>query len=377
MQVGSRRRVAVVTGTRAEWGLLRPVVAAMAERSDLAVGVLAVGWHRVSGTVAEARGQVEASGAAWWGEVEMQRAGEVGRWHDAAALGRGVAGLSERLSGLAEAGGLDWVVVLGDRIEALAGALAGSVGGVRVAHLHGGDRAEGVADEAMRHAISKLAHLHLPATAGSAERLRRMGEADDAVVVVGSPAIDGLDEVEAEDGGPGLIVLRHPVGATDEQERVWMEATLSAARSVAGKLGVKWALLGPNGDPGRAGIVSAIEAAGVEPIDHLPRKRWLAWLKGARVIVGNSSAGLIEASALGTACVNLGQRQLGREQAGNAVDCRDPQVTAIESAIEAALRLDLSATEHPYGDGRAGLNAAHALATIELDRVPIRKRNAY
>ncbi|MEM0914270.1 MAG: UDP-N-acetylglucosamine 2-epimerase [Planctomycetota bacterium] len=373
----AKRRVAVVTGTRAEWGLLEPVVRAAGERDDLEVGVLAVGWHLASGTVEEVRRAAESAGAAWWGEVAMQRPGQVGRWDDAAGLGRGVTGLADRLGALADAGGLDWVVVLGDRVEAFAGAIAGSIGGVRVAHLHGGDRAEGVADEAMRHAISKLAHLHLPATAGSAERLRRMGEAEEAVVCVGSPSIDGLGDVTAADDGPGLIVLRHPIGEDDAQEQSWMAATLSAASSAAEAHGLTLAVLEPNGDPGRLGVLAAIEAAGIQPVHHVPRTDWLAWLKGARAIVGNSSAGLIEAAALGTASVNLGQRQAGRERAGNAIDCADGDPRAIRDAIDAAIALDLANLSHPFGDGETGPRVAALLATFDLDRAPVRKHNAY
>jgi UDP-N-acetylglucosamine 2-epimerase len=134
--------------------------------------------------------------------------------------------------------------------------------------------------------------------------------------------------------------------------------------------------MSPNGDPGRDGVLAAIEAAGVVPIDHLPRTRWLAWLKGARAIVGNSSAGLIEAAALGTACVNVGPRQAGRERAGNVIDC-DYGRAAVADAIDRALALDGDAGAHPYGDGRSGPRAAELLATFPLARAPLRKRNAY
>ena len=119
------------------------------------------------------------------------------------------------------------VLVLGDRIEAFAGASAGSIGGFMLAHMHGGDRAEGIADEAMRHAITKLAHLHLPATQESADRIIAMGEHADGVHVVGSPAIDGLDAIPplsdekyAALGSLEIVFLMHPIGRADDAEPV-------------------------------------------------------------------------------------------------------------------------------------------------------------
>ncbi|MEO0587286.1 MAG: UDP-N-acetylglucosamine 2-epimerase, partial [Planctomycetota bacterium] len=152
---GGQRRIAVVTGTRAEWGLLLPVVRALGARGDAEAGVVIAGWHLAAGTAGEVERQAGEAGVGVWGQAAMQEAGVTGRWADAAALGRGVSAVAGVLAGLE--GEVDWVVVLGDRVEALAGAAAAAVGGVRVAHLHGGDRAEGVADESMLHAISKLA----------------------------------------------------------------------------------------------------------------------------------------------------------------------------------------------------------------------------
>jgi UDP-hydrolysing UDP-N-acetyl-D-glucosamine 2-epimerase len=262
------------------------------------------------------------------------------------------------------------VVVLGDRIEAFAAAAAASIGGIRVAHLHGGDRAEGVADEAMRHAISKLAHLHFPATPKSRRRLIRMGEDEAAVFCVGSPAADGLGEVEAAEGGPELIVMQHPVGEKDAAEERWMRQTLAATS------GYETMVMAPNADPGCRGIVAALRRQGVEVVSHLPRERFLALLKGARAIVGNSSAGLIEAAVLKVPCVNIGPRQAGREKCGNVIDCAYGQYT-VRQAIERATGLDLRRMRHPYGDGRCGERVAERLAVFDPEDVPIRKRNSY
>lgn len=356
------RKICVVTGTRAEFGLLETVMRAIAAHPALQLQVVACGAHLVTGTwraIPQAGFRIDA-------RVPMQRAGQVGRFPDAAALGRGISGFARVFERLAP----DIVLGLGDRIELLAAASAAAIAGVRVAHLHGGDRAEGVADESIRHAVSKLAHLHFPATAQSRRRLIRLGEDPQVIFCHGSPAIDALRGVTADPDAPQVLVLHHPIGAGDAQEAAWMEALLAAT---AGRS--RW-VLAPNLDPGREGILAAIRGAGIEPIQNLERTHWLAALKGARVLVGNSSAGLIEAAALGTPTVNIGPRQGGRERPASVIDV-PPETKKIASAIRQALRLDTTRLRHPYGRGRTGEKITQTLATLDLQHVPVRKQNAY
>ena len=380
---GGRRRIAVVTGTRAEFGLLRPVMNAIKARPDCELLVIAAGAHLISPaeTYHEVKAEFFVSDA-----VPMQVAGQTGRAADVQALGRGV----ERFGRAFERLSPDWVVVLGDRIEAFAAASAGSVGGWAVAHLHGGDRAEGVADEAMRHAITKLAHLHLPATAQSAERIVKMGERARHVHVVGSPAIDGLagvaplaDAAFADLGSPSIVVLMHPIGRTDEQEESVMAGVIEAV--LAGDSRVL--MLQPNFDPGREGIARAIRAAADRSRDrllvktHLPRPVFLGLLKrlaeNRGVLVGNSSGALIEGAALRVRAVDIGSRQSGRERAGNVVDAGE-QPDQVVRAIAAARALDLSALMHPFGDGLTGPRVAARLAeTNPHDPGLLRKHCAY
>ena len=374
------RRVAVVTGTRAEFGLLAPVMRAIRAHDGLTLQTIVCGAHLLPPS--ETWREVDRA----FGidaRVEMQRPGEVGRLHDARALGRGVAGIADELATLRP----DWVLVLGDRIEALAGASAASVGGVATAHIHGGDVAEGVADEAMRHAITKLAHLHLAASEQSSRRIVRMGEDAWRVRVVGSPGLDGLGDIQpmgddayARLGAPKALLLMHPIGRGDDAEARDTKAALDAIAS----LGLPALALHPNYDAGRVGVLRAIELSGVQAIGHLERGAFLSLLsrlaRDKGVLVGNSSCALIEAGALRPAlgAVDIGPRQAGREHASNVIHATEASVRAIAAAINAARALDRSRVQSPYGDGRAGERIASALAEVDPKQPPLlRKRNAY
>ena len=291
-----RLRIAVVTGTRAEFGLLRPVMHAIEQHPALELLVIAAGSHLIlpALTFRDVKAHFKVADS-----VPMQVAGKTSRFDDAEATGRGVARFARSFEGLRP----DWIVVLGDRIEAFAAAAAASIAGYPLAHIHGGDRAEGIADESMRHAITKLANLHFPATAQSAERIIRMGERKDLVHAVGSPAMDDLPAfgplAEGEDqelGAPNAILLMHPIGRTAEAEEAATAAAIEACR------GLRLLALHPNHDPGRQGVLRAIAAAGVREVSHLPRPKFVGLLRRIRerggLMLGNSSAGLIEAAAI-------------------------------------------------------------------------------
>ncbi len=372
-------RVGVLTGTRAEYGLLRPVIRAIDDAPELELRVLVAGSHLLKPT--ETWRDVER---AWpiAARIEMQRDGEVGRLSDARALGRGTEGVANAIERL----GIECLAVLGDRIEALAGASAASVGGVLTAHLHGGDVAEGVADEAMRHAISKLAHIHLPATEASARRIASMGESESRIHVVGSPAIDGLrgiqpmgDAQAVEIGDPEALVLFHPIGDDDDIECSRMLRLLEALRDQ------RVMVMQPNFDPGRAGIIDAIEQTHAATCAHLDRRAFLSLLQRLAnrggVLVGNSSAGLIECAALRLPVVNVGERQGGRERGTNVVTVTGESSAEIRAAAQQAQSMDRSTITHPFGQGNAGARVAEALAEVAAlgagaRRSLLRKRHA-
>lgn len=383
MNGGGPRKIAVVTGTRAEWGLLSPVCDAIVARRDLALEVCAGGAHLLDPadggdptvTLVETRGHSVHRFA-------MQREGKTGRAADAAALGVGVSELASIFARLAP----DIVVVLGDRIEAFAAASAAAIGGIRVAHIHGGDRAEGIADEAMRHAITKLSHIHFAASAQSAERIARLGEDDARIHLVGSTAVDGLDAIAAmsgqrhdELGAPDFVFLMHPVGRTDSDEeqdalRV-LEALVARGRVTA---------LAPNSDPGRDGIARAIRTMSermpdrVRALSNLRRTEFIGLVKhpSIRAIVGNSSAGLIECAALGVRAVNIGSRQGGRERADNVRDVAAGDGAALARELD-ALGAWRPSGSHPYLAGGASDKIAEVLGTCDLSRHCLAKRNTF
>lgn len=372
-----KRRVAIVTGTRAEFGLLRPIMHAVHRHANLELAVIAAGSHLVSPALTFRDVKAEFNIA---DSVPMQIAGRVGRAEDVESVARGVARFGRAFARLRP----DWVVVLGDRIEAFAAATAASIGGFAVAHVHGGDRAEGIADEAMRHAITKLAHLHLAATPQSGQRITSMGERPDFVRVVGSPAIDGLAAIEpmsdaafAELEKPDTIFLMHPVGRPDETEEAAAGQVLAACAQR------RVFALEPNLDPGRTGILRALADAKVLAVrPHMGRPALLSLMKRlARdrgVMIGNSSAGLIEAAALGLMCVNVGHRQSGRERAANVIDVDHEEEGQVAAAIRRALSLAGEPIQHPYGDGHAGERCAQVLAEVNpYDPRLLRKRCTY
>ncbi len=371
----AQRHIVVVTGTRAEFGLLLPVMRAIEAHHQLQLRTIVTGLHWVQNTAKD----IKAAGIRIDAKVIMQkkiasnsRTQTACASEDAAALGRGITGITQALLKLTP----DVVLVLGDRIEAFAAACAAGVGQFgHIAHLHGGDRAQGVADDAMRHAISKLSHLHFAATTQSRQRLIRLGENPDHIWNVGSSSLDGLAAIPPvkERVEPYAIVLHHSCGRTDAVEQRVMKNILKATKFM------RCVVLGSNHDPGYRGIEQAIKESSVKLIEHLPRDRFVGLLKGCSVLVGNSSAGLIEAAAArpgGVPVVNIGPRQWGRQRPANVIDCEET-LAAIGRAVKQALANPPRARVHPYGQGDTGKQIAAYLAKLNLNQIPLGKCNAY
>jgi UDP-hydrolysing UDP-N-acetyl-D-glucosamine 2-epimerase len=377
-----KRKVLYVTGTRADYGLMRSTLRAIEEHPGLLLEVAATGMHLMPEfglTIEEVRGDgftVRELDATYE---------EDSRESMSAFVGKCVGLLSEAVAGLRP----DVLLLLGDRGEMLAGAVVGAYQAVPVAHVHGGDVSSTV-DDFARHAITKLAHVHLPATRKSAERIRRMGEEPWRIHVVGAPGLDEavadeltprevvLERFSLDPGKPILLVVQHPVTLEVDQAARQMRETLEAALSGENQV----VLVYPNSDAGGRGMIEAIREHGADPrlraFESIPRGDYLGLMRYADAMVGNSSSALIEAPAFGLPVVNVGSRQEGRERAENVIDV-GYGAEEIASGIARALSDDefkarARSSENPYGHGRTGPRIADILNELVIDGRLLDKR---
>ncbi len=277
----------------------------------------------------------------------------------------------------------DIVLVVGDRVEAFAAASAAHISQIPIAHVHGGDRALGEIDDSLRHAISKLSHIHFPATRQSAQRLLKLGEDKFRIHSVGSPGLDNILETAADSGdvsGRFALIMFHPTSPDVHSEESVAGEILSA---VLGADFERMVIFQPNNDPGCQGIRRAWEKNRANPriklLDGLARNLFLGLLRDAAVLVGNSSSGIIEAASFGTPVINIGHRQKGRERNKNVID-----VPAKASAIRLALKRVWNngqpirfPKKNLYGSGRTSEKIARILATVALDDRLRRKLISY
>lgn len=369
-------KVCVVTGSRAEYGLLYWVMRDLLEDPEIQLQVLATGMHlepRFGMTV----DVIEADGFTVDSRVPIGLSGDTPSTI-AKAVSAGVAGVSDAIESLAP----DLLLVLGDRFEILAAVQAAMVHGVPVAHIAGGDVTEGAFDEAIRHAITKMSHLHLVTNPQSGARVRQMGENPESIHVVGSPGLDHLrrtklldrDDLAGALGAPlgqkNLLVTFHPVTLERDGGRAELSALLDALSRVADDVAI-W-ITRPNADPGNIVINALLDEwahgrSNVHVHTSLGQVRYLSLMKHADAVVGNSSSGLYEAPSFDVVTVNVGERQAGRLAATSVMHV-DADADAIHAAIEHALVTKLHDTVNPYGDGRS---AARIVAVIK--QVPDRQ----
>ncbi|CAA7621680.1 UDP-N-acetylglucosamine 2-epimerase [Magnetospirillum sp. UT-4] len=381
------RTIGIVTSARADFGLLRGLMAAVRGAAGLDLLVYATGMHQ-----SPAHGHtIDEVLAAGFGPVLVEVAAlpaDDGAAAVGDAIGRAVCGFSAAFAARRP----DLLVVLGDRFDALPAALAALPFTLPVAHLCGGDVTEGAMDDSIRHALSKLSHLHFPQLESHAERLRRMGEEAWRITVVGQP---GLDEVVAFRprprpevlGGLGLDPARPVTVLTYHPETLapgdGADAVAALLRAAAG-MDSQMVFTAPNADPGNAPIRAAIEAfaagrPGCVYRQSLGRTLYLEMLNHADAMVGNSSSGLIEAASFRLPVVNIGERQRGRLAPANVITCADDAdaiAAAWRRALDPGFRAGLAGLVNPYGDGRSVEKVLAVLATVPLDRRLIVKRFA-
>lgn len=339
------RRICVVTGSRADYGHLQPVMTAIAGDTGLRLQIVACAQH-LEPRFGETWRAIADDGFAIDAKVPFNLGLDT-PLAIAEAAGQGMAGLARAFASLRP----DIILVLGDRFEILAAASAALMLGIPLAHIHGGEITEAAMDDAIRHSLTKMSALHFAAAEAYARRIRQMGEEPARVVVSGAPGLDHLTTMRFVDraalgahlnldlGGTFLIVTYHPVTLDADHGLSGMTALLTALDTFKDAAIV---FTGVNSDPGHGALHEAVTRfAAADPnrrraVMSLGQLRYLSAVKAADAVVGNSSSGLIEAPALGTPTVNIGDRQKGRLRSPSVIDCA-PDTGSIRAAVAKAL----------------------------------------
>lgn len=375
----SKRKILGITGIRSEYDIMSSVFRAIEEHPALELEVVITGAH-LADTFGYTAQEVHSDGFVIADEIESLINGDQ-------ASSR-IKGLAIQLQGLIQTICRihpDFLIVLGDREEAMTTALAGAYMNIPVAHIAGGDRVVGNVDDQVRHAVTKLAHLHFVTNQESHERVIRLGEQPFRVHNTGNPGLDRLLEVpplsasdlseklgfSIEDGEPLILLIQHVISSEIDQAYWQMKQTLDAVKL----LGIKTVLSYPNSDAGGQQIIRAIRE--YEHLPHLytakniPRVEFVNLMRRASCMLGNSSAGILEAPLLKLPVINVGNRQKGRMHADN-VEFVPHDIDAIQLAVHRAVfdleyRKRVNQCENPYGDGNSSCRIAEILANIPLD----------
>lgn len=375
------RRICYISGTRADFGLMRSTLQTIRDHPGLDLSVIATGMH-LSPTYGNTVEEIGAAGLRIAARVPAPLEPATG-----ATMARNIGLMLGAFTDTLESERPDVVLLLGDRGEMLAGALAGIHLNIPVAHIHGGERS-GTVDEPVRHAVSKLSHLHFTATREARERLVRMGENPAHIHVTGAPGLDGLTDGDLPDRSdvarlhgldpdrPFALMVYHPVlqeAATAADDARALLTTLTGA-------GVQVLALMPNADAGSDGVRAVLTEAkgrpGVTVRTHLARPAFIAAMARADLMVGNSSAGIIEAASFGTPVLNVGPRQNLRERNANVTDVA-AEPGALAEGVAGLLARGRFPLQNVYGDGRAGERIAGLLAATPLDAALLMKVNGY
>ncbi|MEW6693639.1 MAG: UDP-N-acetylglucosamine 2-epimerase [Pseudomonadota bacterium] len=371
------RRVAVVTGTRADYGLLYWIIHDLHQASDFELQLVVTGMHlmpRFGHTI----DGIRRDGFPIAATVDLAMVDDSPR-AVARAIGLGTAGFADVFADLHP----DVVLILGDRFEALAAATAAFAQRVPIGHIHGGEVTEGALDDGFRHAITKLSALHFTAAEPYRRRVIQMGEMPERVFNVGAPGLEHFfrtpllskPELERELGcaldGVVFLVTFHPA-TLDPGSPAQQCQELLAALDAFPQARIVFTL--PNADPGGQAIIPLLEdyvrrhPGRCRLYASLGQQRYLSLLRLVAAVVGNSSSGVIEAPSAGCATVNIGDRQRGRLRAASVIDCA-PQRRYIEAALRRVLdpvfRATLAAVHNPYGSGDVAARVLAVLRTVD------------
>ncbi|NQU61757.1 MAG: UDP-N-acetylglucosamine 2-epimerase (hydrolyzing) [Rhodospirillales bacterium] len=377
----AKRKICVVTGTRAEYGLLFWLMKEIEGDPELTLQLAVTGAH-LSPKFGETRKTIEKDGFAIDEKIDIDLGDDTPRGI-ARSMGMAVIGFGEAFGRLRP----DVIVVLGDRYEILAAAEAAMLARTPIAHIHGGEITEGAMDDAMRHAITKLSHLHFTAAEAYCARVIQLGEDPTRVFNTGAIGLDNIDRLTLLDraglkadlglaaGQNFFLVTYHPVTLSNDDPAEGLGEMLAALDEFPD---FDVVLTGVNSDPGHdtvarllAGYVEA-NPARVSMHASLGQLRYLSAMKYAAAVIGNSSSGIVEAPALGAPTVNIGDRQKGRLRAPSIIDCgsaTDDIAQAIERALNPGFRSGLKEINLPYGSSGASKKIKNILKTADLSGI--------
>lgn len=379
-----KRTIGVMTGDRADYGVCLPILRRIHADPSLELRLYVTGSHLVPGlgrTVAT----IEADGFPIAERIEMLVASDTPEGI-AKSMGLGVLGFAQAFGRQRP----DLLLLVADRFEVHAAAMAAVPFAIPVAHVHGGELTAGAIDDVLRHSITKLSHLHFVSTETYARRVIQMGEESWRVVVSGAPSLDNLkalprlspEVLQARLGvrmelSP-LVVTYHPVTLEHEEAAWQIGELLQALESVDRPI----VFTRTNADTGRQVIWEAIGTfvrrhANAQIVEHLGTQAYFSLMACAAAMVGNSSSGIVEAPSFELPAVNIGTRQEGRVRAENVIDVgydRADIVQGIAHALSPAFRARLRGLQNPYGHGKAANIIVGRLKDVPLDARLIRKR---
>ncbi len=379
------RKILCITGTRADYPRVKSVLSEIQQRKSFQLDIVVTGSHLLHEYGYSAQ-EIIDDGFSISGEVPMFK-GDYDSPHGMVkAVGRCTSGMADVLKELKP----DLVLLTVDRVETLAAAVAVSLMNFPIAHIQGGE-VTGTIDESIRHAVTKMSHIHFPATEDAKERIIRMGEDPEMVFQVGCPYIDIInslqkktkDELSLEYGfiatKPLIIFTQHPITTEYGSSSKQIKITLDAIKSFPECQIVAFS---SNTDAGGKEIIS--EVKNEKNFTHIPNMispDFLSLMACADVMIGNSSAAIREAPSFHLPAVNIGTRQQGRLRADNVIDV-DHDTTAIENAIKLALydkdfASKLKDISNPYGDGQSAKRIVDILTRVEITPELIQKRIAY
>jgi GDP/UDP-N,N'-diacetylbacillosamine 2-epimerase (hydrolysing) len=375
------RKICYVSGTRADFGLMQSTLEAIYANKSFDLSLIVTGMH-LSDQYGMTVKDIEASGLPIAARIPVDVESPTG-----ASMAKNIGGMLSAMVDVLVSERPDIVLLLGDRGEMLAAALAAIHLSIPIAHIHGGERS-GTVDEPVRHAISKLANFHFVATAQARDRLVRMGEFPEHVWVTGAPGLDGIEALAAYEKSdllrglnldekiPVALLVYHPV----LQEAAVADAEIVKILDSLASRNLQVVALKPNSDAGGKQIRDVLGSrdgrGNVRVVAHFERRRFVSWMAIADMLVGNSSAGIIEAASFGTPVINIGTRQSFRERNANVIDV-PAESAALGQALDLTLHQKRFEPVNIYGDGKAADRIVALLDSILLSAPLPTKRNAY